>query len=103
MPKKVFLVVQPIKLSFSKPGHDQTSAQIRAGIDGWYFGNLLFGGIIGMLIVDPATGAMWKLDEKAFSSLPKKLSQNLNNSQSLHIALLEDVPQNYRSNLVKIN
>ena len=63
----------------------------------------LFGGIIGMLIVDPATGAMWKLDEKTFSSLPRKFSQNLNNSQSLHIALLEDVPANYRSKLVKIN
>ena len=101
--KKGFFSGATYQVIFSKSGHDQTSAQIRAGIDGWYFGNLLFGGLIGMLIVDPATGAMWKLDEKAFSSLPRKLSQNLSNSQSLHIALLEDVPKNYRSNLVKIN
>jgi hypothetical protein len=31
-------------------------------VDGWYFGNLLFGGLIGLLIVDPATGAMYKLE-----------------------------------------
>lgn len=30
-------------------------------MDGWYFGNILFGGLIGFLIVDPATGAMYTL------------------------------------------
>jgi len=30
-------------------------------LNGWYFGNFLFGGLIGMAIVDPLTGAMWKL------------------------------------------
>ena len=27
-------------------------------------GNLVFGGLIGYIIVDPLTGAMWKLDER---------------------------------------
>ena len=35
-------------------------------IDGWYWANLLGGGFLGMLIIDPATGAMWKLDESIF-------------------------------------
>lgn len=35
---------------------------IRGGIDGWFFVNLLGGGVVGMLI-DAATGAMWVLDE----------------------------------------
>lgn len=34
-----------------------------ATIDPWYAGNILFGGIIGGLI-DPATGAMWKLPKE---------------------------------------
>ena len=34
---------------------------LRATIDGWYWGNLFLGGILGMLAVDPATGAMWAL------------------------------------------
>lgn len=36
---------------------------LHTSLNGWYFGNILFGGLIGMLIVDPATGAMWKLPE----------------------------------------
>ena len=30
------------------------------GINGWYWGNILLGGLIGMVIVDPITGAMWE-------------------------------------------
>lgn len=33
-------------------------------IDNWYWGNILFGGVIGLFIVDPITGAMYKLPEK---------------------------------------
>jgi hypothetical protein len=33
---------------------------IHADVNGWYFGNIFFGGFIG-LVVDPLTGAMWKL------------------------------------------
>ena len=36
---------------------------VTSSLDGWYIGNLLFGGLIGFLLVDPATGAMWKLPE----------------------------------------
>jgi len=35
--------------------------QVTAGINGWYFGNILIGGLVGMLIVDPLTGAMYRL------------------------------------------
>ena len=34
-----------------------------AYLNGWYIGNVVFGGLIGLLIVDPETGAMWRLDE----------------------------------------
>ena len=43
-------------------------------IEEWYFGNLLFGGVIGMLVVDPASGEMWKIDEDigvALEALPQ--------------------------------
>lgn len=41
-------------------------------INGWYFGNLIFGGIIvGMLIVDPLTGAMWTLPRESTTVLTK--------------------------------
>jgi hypothetical protein len=34
-------------------------ALVEGTVSGWYWANILFGGLIGMLIVDPATGAMW--------------------------------------------
>jgi hypothetical protein len=39
---------------------------IDSGVDGWYWGNLLFGGVIGFLIVDPNTGAMYDLPELVY-------------------------------------
>jgi uncharacterized protein YceK len=50
-------------LTFTKPGYATTTRVLDSSLDLWYLGNLLFGGLIGMLIVDPITGDMWKLDE----------------------------------------
>jgi hypothetical protein len=35
-----------------------------ASLNFWYFGNIIFGGLIGILIVDPLTGAMWTLPDE---------------------------------------
>jgi hypothetical protein len=39
-------------------------------LSGWYFGNILIGGLIGLLIVDPLTGAMYDLE-------PENIEQSL--------------------------
>jgi len=46
-----------------KDGYDQVQRTLSAGLNGWYAGNIVFGGLIGILIVDPATGAMWDIKE----------------------------------------
>jgi len=43
---------------------------IHADVNGWYFGNIFFGGFIGLL-VDPMTGAMWKLQPICSVNLSK--------------------------------
>jgi len=50
-------------IKLSKEGYLPYETQIDASINGWYFGNIVFGGALGVLIVDPATGAMWKIYE----------------------------------------
>ena len=61
-------------VSFQKEGYNSHTAQIERGIDDWYIGgNIIFGGLIGQFIVDPATGAMWTL---------KDLQVNLNLSET---------------------
>ena len=88
-------------VTFKKDGYTLQTAQIERGVDGWYIaGNFVFGGLLGWLIVDPATGAMWTL---------KNLHLDLNTPTSslqrekIHIVTINDVPVNYRSKMVKIN
>ena len=57
---------------FSLDGRENTNVDFNASIDPWYFGNILFGGLVGMLIVDPATGAMWELEKSVTVNLPKE-------------------------------
>ena len=45
-------------------GVEKRKITIKCMVNGWYFGNILFGGLIGLLIVDPATGAMYRLESK---------------------------------------
>jgi len=54
------------RIEVAKEGYDPKSVYITSSIDaGWYLvGNFFLGGIIGWLIVDPASGAMWKLKPK---------------------------------------
>jgi uncharacterized protein YceK len=59
-------------VKYSKPGYDDTTAVIDSSLNGWYWGNFIFGGVLGMFVIDPATGAMW--------SLPDNLQVNLSES-----------------------
>jgi len=85
---------------FNKEGYTSFSGQIARNIDGWYLGNFFLGGLIGFLIVDPATGAMWKLEDmhmdmvRLYSSLPK---------QGLHVVMLKDIPVPLRPKLIRVN
>ncbi len=57
---------------FNLPGYNTKLVTLDATLDGWYIGNIIFGGLIGFLIVDPATGAMWKLPSNIDITLTKK-------------------------------
>lgn len=63
-------------VTFTKDGFVDHSVFINSSTSGWYsLGNLglscltLTGGVIGFLIVDPLTGAMWKLDPKDINAI----------------------------------
>jgi hypothetical protein len=94
------------QIKFSKPGYADQVTVVKADIDGWYFGNILFGGLIGMLIVDPITGKMWKLPPQAYGNLsaaaPGKVSLD-NKKHQLQIATLDQVPEEMRKNLISLN
>ena len=51
-------------ITFAKDGYVQKTVHISAELDGWYIGNLLLGGLPGMLIIDPLSGAMYKIADE---------------------------------------
>lgn len=89
-------------IKFEKEGYTSHDYQVYASIDGWYFGNLLFGGILGMLVIDPATGAMFKINERFVEQkLYPVYSQE--DSNTLQIIDIEDIPEDYKEYLTPIN
>ena len=48
--------------TFHKRCYQDQTVPLKTSVDGWYWANLAFGGVIGFLIVDPATGSMYKID-----------------------------------------
>ena len=66
-------------------------------VEGWYWGNILFGGLIGMIIVDPATGAMYKLDTEAVDVSLVKLEKNAENQVNIN-----SIPEDWKKHLVLI-
>jgi hypothetical protein len=50
----------------SKPGYESVTVPLTSTLSGWYLGgNLIFGGLLGYLVVDPVSGAMWTLNPDA--------------------------------------
>jgi len=89
-------------IKIEKDGFDMRTVQVTSRINGWYFGNLVIGGLIGFLIVDPATGAMYKLDNTVIN---ENLAESTASRKepSLNIYLKENIPANWEGHLVCIN
>lgn len=69
----------------------------------WYaVGNLFIGGLVGWLIVDPATGAMWTLDPQLAIDMPRLSAAESSGSGNLCIASIDQVPAHLRPRLVRV-
>ena len=78
-------------ITFTKNGYAQKIVNISANLDGWYIGNILLGGFIGMLIVDPASGAMYKIAKE-----DRVINETLQptNEQALQVYDINNLPDN---------
>ena len=91
-------------VTFSKAGYTDQTITVKAEMSGWYWGNLLFGGFVGLLIVDPISGKMWKLpDTPVFGNLSQDQKVGLNGEErSLKIVTIDQIPANLRNQLVAL-
>lgn len=90
------------EVTIAKDGYAPQTVALETSLSGWYLaGNIVFGGLIGWLILDPATGAMWTIDpEKVEATLATQTSDN--GSRTLVVTLLEDLPDNLRDKMVRL-
>ncbi|GAM60695.1 hypothetical protein JCM19232_3637 [Vibrio ishigakensis] len=89
-------------IKYHKDGYEDSIVTVSSSVDGWYVGNILFGGFIGLLIVDPATGAMWKLPKTASQSLLKNQNADQDGKQ-LTLMSLDKVPDGMKPQLEKVS
>jgi len=93
-----------VRVSFQ--GYEDQLFIVRATIDGWYWGNFIFGGPIGFLIVDPLTGAMYKIERTQYSIVLNEAGIAEPTSQSgrgLHIINYQTLSKEAREHLIKMD
>jgi hypothetical protein len=90
------------QVTFDKPGYDKKVVPVEFSLNGWYFGNIFLGGFLGMLIVDPATGAMYRIDTEFLNETLSK-SVATNESKELKFLDLNTIPSEWKNHLVLVS
>jgi hypothetical protein len=94
-------------VKISKAGFVDQSIAVTASANGWYIGgNLVFGGLIGWLIVDPQNGKMYNLSPENISPTlqPNAAPATLENPKtSLNVIPLQNVPSELREKMVLVS
>jgi len=71
-----------VMVSIEMQGYETYNLQLQRGTNGWVWGNLIFGGLVG-LIIDASTGAMYKLT-------PAQITTELREARMSDVVVTED-------------
>jgi hypothetical protein len=103
-PRQSYFRGQSYTLRLELDGYQMTEIALTPQMSGWYWGNLLIGGLIGMLAVDPATGAMWNITpEKIEQKLPAARSALIKNKTGFVVVLESELTPAEREHMVRVN
>jgi hypothetical protein len=103
-PKAGFFKGQAYTVAFELPGYASSTVELKPTMSGWYLGNIVFGGLIGLLIVDPATGAMWNLSpDKIVQPLTTAQASVIRSGEGFVVMLPEQLTPAEKSAMVRIN
>lgn len=85
-------------------GYQTYQTNLTKRFNGWYVGNILIGGLIG-LIVDPITGAMYNLTPKQINAEMSKGTVVDSNKKGIYIAVALNIDPNWKKigQLEKVN
>lgn len=94
---------QSYTLRLELAGYETAEVQLTPKMSGWYWGNIIIGGLIGMLAVDPATGAMWNIaPDKIDQKLPAR-SALIKNQTGFVVVLAAELTPAEREHAVRVN
>jgi hypothetical protein len=103
-PKRSYFSGQSYTLRLELPGYQPTEVELTPKMSGWYWGNLVLGGLIGMLAVDPATGAMWNIaPDKIDRTLASGQSALIKNKTGFVVVLESELTPAERQHMVRLN
>jgi hypothetical protein len=95
-----FFVKQSYKIKLSLNGYEEKILPVECKLNGWYIGNIVFGGLIGWLIVDPVTGAMYRLDKAYINETFTKTT--VSTEPSLKILNINELPAEMSEHLISL-
>ena len=90
------------QVTFEKVGYDKKVVPVEFKLNGWYFGNIIFGGPLGLLIIDPATGAMFKLETEFLNETLTKSVASVD-TKELKLLDINNIPAEWRNHLVLVS
>ena len=90
------------QVTFEKVGYEKKVVPVEFKLNGWYFGNIIFGGPLGLLIIDPATGAMFKLETEF---LNETLTKSVATADTKELKLLDinKIPTEWKNHLILVS
>ena len=83
------------KVSIKLEGYHPYEVELTKKFNEWYIGNILFGGIIG-LVIDPITGAVYKLTPKEVNAELHRGTAFKQSEKEIYIAVSLEVDKNWK-------
>jgi hypothetical protein len=95
-----FFAKESYTITLEMKGYETKKVNVECKLNGWYFGNIVIGGLLGFLIIDPATGAMYKLEH---DGIIETLDRSDAGNASLRILDKNQLNEKQLQKLVRIN
>lgn len=90
------------QVKFEKKGYDIKTVPLEFRSDGWYYGKTQFGEIVALLIVDNATGEMFKLD-KSFLNEALIITTARAEKEELRVFEMNEIPLEWKKHLLSLD
>jgi len=102
-PKAGYFRGQAYVLKLELVGYNPAEVEVTPSLSGWYFGNIIFGGLLGMIVIDPLTGAMWNLSpENIQQTLTPSQASVIKNKEGFVVVLVSSLTEEEKAKMVKI-